>query len=88
MYDLRRERDTDSLKPLWLILDGPMDYKWTETIETIIGVKRKMNLHSGEELHVPRNMQMIFETSSIEKVFYILLITIILFQKNICRIRI
>ena len=55
-----------------------MDYKWTETIETIIGVKRKMNLHSGEELHVPRNMQMIFETSSIEKVFYILLVTMVI----------
>ena len=65
---LSRERDTDSLKPLWLILDGPMDYKWTETIETILGFKRRMNLHSGEELHVPRNVQMIFETSSIEKV--------------------
>ena len=63
-----RERDTSSMKPLWLLLDGPMDYKWTETIETIIGVRRKMNLHSGEELHVPRNMQMIFETASINKV--------------------
>ena len=64
--------------PLWLILDGPMDYKWTETIETIIGVRRRMYLHSGEELHVPRNMQMIFETSSIEKVIYMLFDTIIL----------
>ena len=45
-----------------------MDFKWTESIETILGVKRRMNLHSGEELHVPRNLQMIFETSSIEKV--------------------
>ena len=63
--------------PLWLILDGPMDYKWTETIETIIGVRRRMYLHSGEELHVPRNMQMIFETSSIEKVFYIIVIMVI-----------
>ena len=66
--NIYRERDTDSLKPLWMLLDGPMDHKWTETIETIIGVRRRMNLHSGEELYVPRNIQLIFETSSIEKV--------------------
>ena len=52
---------------MWFLLDGPMDHKWTETIETIIGFGR-MNLHSGEQLYIPRNVQLIFETSSIEKV--------------------
>ena len=67
MINIYREQNSDSRRPAWVLLDAPMDHKWTETIETIIGIGR-MNLHSGEGLYVSRNMQLIFETSSIEKV--------------------
>ena len=62
-----RDRKPNSKKPLWLLLDGPMDQKWTETVEMVIA-SGHMNLHSGEEMDVSGNMQLLFETSSIAKV--------------------
>lgn len=58
---------TKSKDSNWLILDGPLDFKWAENMESMMttGV---LSLYSGEELKISPTSKILFETTDLTNV--------------------
>jgi dynein heavy chain, axonemal len=52
----------------WLIFDGPMDSMWAENLNTVLDDSRRLFLMSGENCHLPPEMNILFETSDLNNV--------------------
>ncbi|CAB3376481.1 Hypothetical predicted protein [Cloeon dipterum] len=51
----------------WLLFDGPLDSWWVENLQAALDEPAKLNLASGEALHVQPNVKIIFETQNLHK---------------------
>ena len=66
MSSLLREllSDTTSQKQ-WVILDGPVDHLWIESINSLLDDNRKLCLANGQILNLNSHIKLIFETDDL-----------------------
>ena len=66
MSSLLREllSDTTSQKQ-WVILDGPVDHLWIESMNSLLDDNRKLCLANGQILNLNSQIKLIFETDDL-----------------------
>ena len=49
----------------WIVLDGPVDSSWIESINTLLDDNRKLCLSNGKVLNLPAHISVLFETEDL-----------------------
>jgi len=52
----------------WIHLDGPIDSKWFESMNSILDDTKTLTLANGNRIKISNNMKLLFETSKLENV--------------------
>jgi len=63
---LRLARLSAGEKEHWIIMDGPIDPEWAESLNSLLDDNRLLSLPSGERLQLPEGVSLVFETDSLE----------------------
>ncbi|XP_026189772.1 dynein heavy chain 3, axonemal [Cyclospora cayetanensis] len=49
----------------WIVLDGPVDVKWVECLNSVLDENKKLCLTSGEVVQIPPQMALLFEVTDL-----------------------
>jgi hypothetical protein len=52
----------------WLVLDGPVEPSWAETLHSTLDDSRRLSLPSGEIINIERGTSIIFEAGDLSQV--------------------
>ncbi|XP_029192398.2 LOW QUALITY PROTEIN: dynein heavy chain domain-containing protein 1-like [Acropora millepora] len=52
----------------WIVLDGPMDDTWLESMGTLLDSTRALNLANGETISQPETVSLLFEVTELQHV--------------------
>ncbi|CAK9439094.1 uncharacterized protein LODBEIA_P33180 [Lodderomyces beijingensis] len=53
-------------KRIWIVFDGDIDPVWVENLNSVLDDNRILTLPNGERLHLPANVRLVFETTSLD----------------------
>ena len=67
LHDLIVKFATDSKRIHWLVLDGPLDPTWSESLNTALDDSRILSVGNGQRVPIPLNVRIIFETDSVTR---------------------
>eukprot|EP00767_Chilomastix_cuspidata_P006004 gnl/Chilomastix_cuspidata/6293.p1 GENE.gnl/Chilomastix_cuspidata/6293~~gnl/Chilomastix_cuspidata/6293.p1 ORF type:complete len:5265 (-),score=1091.15 gnl/Chilomastix_cuspidata/6293:310-13914(-) len=56
----------EKLRMDWLVLDGPIDPKWAESLNTVLDDTKQLFLPNGERISLPPTLSIIMESDTLE----------------------
>ena len=59
--------DTRALNQHWIIMDGPVDALWVESMNTVLDDNKKLCLSTGETIKFTHSMKMLFEVQDLRQ---------------------
>ncbi|KAF8821953.1 dynein heavy chain family protein, partial [Cardiosporidium cionae] len=62
---VRNYTKSDSKESKWIILDGPIDALWIESMNTVLDDSQMLCLASGERIKIPMEVKLLFETTDL-----------------------
>ena len=65
LCNMRNETDKDKQK--WLVLDGPVDSIWIETLNTVLDETKMLSLPSGYRINLKPDVKIVFETENLSQ---------------------
>lgn len=60
--------ELDRFQHKWIMLDGPIDPKWFESMNSILDDNQILTLANGDRIRMGSNMKLLFETSDLSNV--------------------
>ncbi|KAJ9444246.1 Dynein-1-beta heavy chain [Diplonema papillatum] len=64
-YLFRSASNCRDNKQHWIVLDGPVDAMWVESMNTVLDDNKKLCLLNGDIIHMTKEMRMVFEVSDL-----------------------
>lgn len=52
----------------WIMMDGPVDPKWFESLNTVLDETQILTLANGDRIKIAPNMRLLFETKDLSNV--------------------
>ncbi len=65
LCNMRSDGDKDKQK--WLVLDGPVDSNWIETLNTVLDETKMLSLPSGYRINLKPDVKIVFETENLSQ---------------------